>query len=164
MANPIGKLRHVVRRIRPATALHRFFSRAEGRQIIAAIQQAEHKTSGEIRVHVEGHCPGDPLARAREVFAALGMHRTERRNAALIYLAVKDRKFAVVGDDGIHAVVPPGFWDEVRDAMAEDFRRGRFCEGTCHGIASIGQHLKAHFPWEPSDRNELLDSISTEDT
>ncbi len=163
MRHAIRKLRHAVRRMRPPGHAHRFFSRAEERHVVAAIQHAEHETSGQIRVHVEGHCAGDAVARAREVFAALGMHRTKRRNAALIYLAVKDRKFAVVGDVGIDAVVPAGFWGEIRDAMASDFRRGRFCEGVCHGIASIGQHLKAYFPWEPSDQDDLPDEISTGD-
>ncbi len=161
MRHAIRKLRHAVRRLRPARHPHRFFSRAEEHQIVAAIQAAEHETSGEIRLHVEGQCAGDAMARARQIFGDLGMHRTKRRNATLIYLAVRDRKFAVVGDEGIHAVVPPGFWDEVRDATAGEFRRGRFCEGVCHGVAAIGHHLKAHFPWDPSDRDELPDAIST---
>lgn len=160
MRHAIRKLRRAVRRIRPARHPHRFFTPAEEHRIIAAIQHAEHETSGQIRVHVERHCPADAYARAREVFAGLTMHRTQRRNGTLIYLAIADRKFAVVGDEGIHAVVPPGFWEEIRDAMAGDFRRGRFCEGVCHGIAAIGQHLKAYFPGQPDDRNELPDKIS----
>ncbi len=163
MRHAIRKLRHVVRRLRPARHPHRFFAQAEEHQIIAAIQHAEHETSGQIRVHVEGHCAGDAFARARAVFAGLGMQRTARRNGALIYLAVRDRKFAIVGDEGIHAVVPAGFWAEIRDAMAGHFRRGRFSEGVCHGIAAVGQHLKAYFPAQPGDRNELPDEISTGD-
>jgi len=159
----MNRLRHAVRKLRPVRHPHQFFTRAEQHRIVAAIQDAEHQTSGEIRVHVEGHCPGDAYARAREVFANLGIHRTKQRNGTLIYLAVKDRKFAVVGDEGIHAVVPAGFWDAVRDAMADDFRRGRFCQGVCDGIAAIGQHLKAYFPWTPTDRDELSDAISTGD-
>ena len=163
MRGAMRRLRHAVRGLRPGRHPHRLFSRAEERRIIAAIQAAEHETSGEIRLHVEGHCAGDAMARARQVFADLGMHRTKRRNATLIYLAVRDRRFAVVGDEGIHGVAPPGFWDEVRDAMATDFGRGLFCEGVCHGVAAIGRHLKAFFPWDPSDRDELPDAISTGD-
>ena len=164
MRRALRKLRQAVRRVRPAKHPHRFFSRADEHQIVHAIQEAEHETSGQIRVHVEGHCPGDAVTRARQVFADLGMHRTQRRNGALIYLAVRDRKFAVVGDEGIHSVVPPTFWEEIRDAMAGDFRRGRFCEGLCHGIASIGRHLKAYFPGAPDDRKELADEISMGDS
>lgn len=157
------KLRHAARKLRAARHPHRFFSPAERHQIVAAIQHAEHETSGQIRVHVERHCPGDATARAGAVFTSLGMHRTKRRNGTLFYLAMADRKFAIVGDEGIHAVVPPGFWDDIRDAVADHFRRGRFCEGMCHGVAAIGEHLKAYFPAQPDDRNELPDEISTGD-
>ncbi len=67
----------------------------------------------------------------------------------------------MVGGDGIHAVGPPGFWKEIRDAIAADFRRRRLGEGLRHGIAGIGQHLEASFPWTPDSRGELPDPIST---
>ncbi len=160
MQRAIRRLRNVVRSIRSPRKPHRLFTRHERHRIVAAIQRAEDETSGEIRVHVEAHCPGDATTRAREVFATLGMHRTERRNASLIYVATADRKFAVVADQGIDAVVPAGFWEEIRDTMAADFRRGRFCEGVCRGIGAIAEHLHAHFPAQPGPRNELSDGIS----
>jgi uncharacterized membrane protein len=156
----LGHFKHAARRLRAARHAHHYFSWRERHRVIAAIQHAEHETSGQIRVHVEGHCPGDAAARAQAAFVALGMRGTTRRNGALIYLAVRDRKFAVIGDEGIHAAVPPGFWAEVRDAMAGEFRRGRFCEGVCHGVTAIGGHLKASFPAEAGGRNELPDEIS----
>ncbi|MBW3131091.1 TPM domain-containing protein, partial [Hymenobacter profundi] len=56
--------------------------------LIAAIQQAELTTSGEIRVHLEDTCPTpEPLDRAAQVFAELGMHKTAQRNGVLFYLA-----------------------------------------------------------------------------
>ncbi len=160
MHRAIRKLRHVVRSIRSPRKPHRLFTRHERHRIVAAIQRAEDETSGEIRVHVEAHCPGDATARAREVFAILGMHRTAMRNATLIYVATADHKFAVVADEGMDAIVPAGFWEGIRDTMAADFRRGRFCEGVCLGIASIAEHLHAHFPAEPGARNQLSDGIS----
>jgi len=68
MRGAMRRLRHAVRRLRPGRHPHRLFSRAEERRIIAAIQAAEHETSGEIRLHVEAHCADDAYARAREVF------------------------------------------------------------------------------------------------
>ena len=51
----------------------------EQKQIIAAIQAAEQRTSGEIRVFVESRCRFvDPLDRATEVFAALKMEKSRR--------------------------------------------------------------------------------------
>ena len=64
------------------------FSKEEETQIIAAIQQAERGTSGEIRLYVEDFCMRDfPVERAEEVFQLFGMFNTKARNAVLIYLA-----------------------------------------------------------------------------
>jgi uncharacterized membrane protein len=157
----LGKLQHAVRGLRARRHPRNFFTSAERHQLVAAIQAAERNTSGEIRVHVERCCSGDTCSRAWDVFAALQMDRTAHRNATLFYLAVQDRKFAVVGDVGIHALVPPSFWETIRDAMVEDFRQGRFVAGLSHGISTVGQSLKEYFPHRPDDRNELPDAIST---
>src|SRR5262249_60330506 len=86
-------------------------SEADLDAITTAVREAERGTSAEIRVHMErrvGHGlrrrTTDPMERARHVFAGLGMHRTSHRSGVLVYLSVEDRKLAIVGDDGIHAV------------------------------------------------------------
>ncbi len=139
---------------------HHFFNYEEKKRITAAIAEAEGRTSGEIRVHVEHDSGGDPVARAKQVFAALGMAGTEAKNGVLIYLAVRERRFAIIGDSGIDAVVPPGFWEETKDVMAAYFRDGRFAEGVIHGIESAGEHLAKFFPRRADDVNELPDEIS----
>jgi len=138
------------------------FNTAEQQRIVDAIQAAEKATSGEIRVHVEPHCAGaDPVARAVEVFANLGMHQTKQQNGVLFYLAFIDRKFAVVGDKGIDAVVPKGFWEDTKDIMRTQFATGNYVGGLQQGIAQAGRHLKQYFPYDgPSDTNELPDDIS----
>ena len=62
--------------------------------IARAVGVAEAATSAELRVHLERRVPAgaDPLARALEVFTALGMHRTEEHNGVLIYLGVEDHE------------------------------------------------------------------------
>lgn len=137
-----------------------FFSDADVEQIVAAIRAAEQKTSGEIRVHVENRCWRDPLQRAADVFAALGMGATELHNGILIYLAVKSHKFAIFADRGINAKVPQAEWNALRDRLAGRFRQGDFCDGLCAAISAIGDTLQAHFPRAAGDRNELSDEIS----
>jgi uncharacterized membrane protein len=137
-----------------------FFSKDEQEKILAAIGEAEKSSSGEVRLHVENHCKGDVLDRATEVFAALKMHKTALRNGVLFYLAVKDKKFAILGDAGINAVVPADFWDKIKSEMQFEFKNGKFCEGVCEGIIAAGLQLKAHFPYQLDDINELPDDIS----
>jgi len=137
-----------------------FFSKEDERRIIEAIREAEGRTSGEIRVHLEPKVNGDPLEAAAAVFHRLKMDRTAERNGVLIFLVPKEHKFAIFGDKGIHEKVPPGFWEEVRDIMREHFRQGRFADGVCEGIRRAGEKLAAYFPRKDDDINELTDEIS----
>ena len=137
-----------------------FFTRQQQEAIVRAIGEAEHATSGEIRVHIETSCKGDVLDEAAWLFRKLGMHRTADRNGVLIYLAIKEHSFAIIGDTGINAVVPPGFWDNIRDHMKQRFSENLFTEGLTEGIIMAGEQLKEHFPHAKDDINELTDTIS----
>ncbi|NOX88964.1 MAG: TPM domain-containing protein, partial [Calditrichaeota bacterium] len=72
----------------------KFFTDEQKKQIVDAIKEAEKETSGEIRLHIESKCKGDPLERAIKVFQKLKMHKTALRNGTLIYLALNNKKFA----------------------------------------------------------------------
>ncbi len=137
------------------------FTADEQQRIIAAIRQAEKATSGEIRVHVEAHCTtDDPVQRAIDVFAHLGMHQTKDQNGVLFYLAHADRKFAVVGDKGINAKVPADFWESTKNLLRIHFAKGAYADGLSQGIEQAGQQLKQYFPYASNDTNELADDIS----
>lgn len=138
------------------------FTAEQKEQLLEAIKEAEKETSGEIRVHIEPTLDGEVLDRAAWVFKKLGMDKTADRNGVLFYLAVKDRKFAIIGDAGIHAKVPAGFWDCISGLLASNFRDGKFTEGLCEGIRLSGKQLKTHFPYMKNDVNELSDDISFE--
>jgi uncharacterized membrane protein len=137
-----------------------FFSEEDKKRIVSAIKAAELNTSGEIRVHLEARCKEDVLDRAAYLFEKLQMHKTELRNGVLFYLAYADRKFAILGDGGINEKVPDDFWDEIKARAIEAFKEGDFVNGLCQGIELCGQQLKAHFPYQSDDVNELSDEIS----
>ena len=131
-----------------------------------AVRAAEATTSAEIRVHLERRVHRlplqrpDALRRARRVFAHLGMHLTAERHGVLIYLAVEDRKLAIVGDEGIHRHVGDAYWETVRDLMIARLREGRALEAVMAGVAEVGRVLARHFPRRPDDENELSDQVS----
>lgn len=104
------------------------------------------------------------MEKGKILFSHLGMDRTARRNGVLLYLAVADRKFAILGDEGIHRAVPEKFWEEIAAGMGAFFSREEFCRGLTWGIEQIGHRLKEFFPWTRGDRDELPDSISLEDS
>lgn len=137
-----------------------FISEQDQRKVVRTIEEAELETSGEIRVHLESACSGDPVNRAGEVFRSIGMDKTALRNGVLIYVAVNSHTFAIVGDAGIDEKVPDGFWDGISARMAADFRQGRFTEGICTAVRSAGLSLKQYFPYQSDDVNEQSDEIS----
>jgi uncharacterized membrane protein len=138
----------------------KFFTEDEQKKIVEEIRKAEEGTSGEIRVHLARHSGKDVLKKAQNIFYQLGMTRTQHRNGVLIYLATDHRKFAIVGDQGIHRVVPENYWDDVKEEMQKHFREGKFFAGLCRAIQQIGEKLQAHFPAGKAGRNELPDEIS----
>ena len=137
-------------------------NREEDHRVVEAIRQAELNTSGEIKVHIENHCRGNVEERSLVVFNRLKLNETQLRNGVLIYLAVKDRKFAILGDEGIDKVVEDGFWNDVKDLMLNHFKEGRFTEGLEEGIQRCGEKLKTYFPYQSDDINEIPDEISYE--
>ncbi len=139
------------------------FTEQQQKQVQDAIAQAELNTSGEIRVHIDKRCKEEPMKKAIAVFEKLGMHKTEQRNAVLFYLAMDDKKLAILGDKGINEAVPTNFWDEIRDLMVSHFKKGEFTEGLSKGIVMAGEQLKSAFPYQSDDTNELSNELTFED-
>lgn len=137
-----------------------FFSADDEKLIEAAIQEAEKDTSGEIRVHVEKKGGDQPMMVARRAFEKLGMRNTELHNGVLFVVAVEDKKFVILGDDGINQKVPDGFWNEVKDLVIEGFKKGRFADGLSEGIRLAGKQLAIFFPHQKDDVDELSNKIS----
>ncbi|GAB4094392.1 TPM domain-containing protein [Flaviaesturariibacter terrae] len=138
-----------------------FFTEDQKAQLLQAIQAAELRTSGEVRVFIESHCAYlDAIDRAREIFAELAMDKTELRNATLVYIAVKDRQAAVFGDAGIHEKVGQAYWNNTVAGMLREFRAEHLADGICVGINRLGEALQAYFPYDATtDKNELPDDI-----
>ena len=136
------------------------FTQADLDRLSACIQKAELQSSGEIRVHLEKHCRGNALDRARTLFHQLGMDRTELRNGVLIYVATQDRKVSILGDEGIHQKVTDQFWNQELATLVREFGRGAFLQGMEQVIGDVGAKLKTHFPIGDQDRNELTNEIS----
>lgn len=138
-----------------------FLSKREEEEVVEAIRQAERKTSGEIRVHLEPSTGDqDIFERAMEVFHALKMDNTKEANGVLIYVAVEDRNFVIYGDKGINDVVPDDFWESTKELIVGHFKNGKFKDGLVDGVLKAGEQLQKHFPWDENNTNELSDQIS----
>jgi uncharacterized membrane protein len=137
-----------------------FLTKLEHDRIVAAIREAESKTSGEIRVVIQrGKLKSDPLVAAQKKFHRLGMHKTRERNAVLIFVAPRMHKFAVVGDNAIHERCGDEFWQRVVETMRVHFRNEKFNDALIDAVNEVGKVLAGHFPRTSADVNELPDDV-----
>ncbi|MBQ9585375.1 MAG: TPM domain-containing protein [Muribaculaceae bacterium] len=143
--------------------LDSFISIPDQGRVVDAIGDAEKMTSGEIRVHLTPKCGNDVMRDAIKTFNRLKMYKTRHRNGVLIYMAFESRKFAILGDAGINAVVPENYWENEKDTLLEHLKAGDPATGLCKVIASVGEKLKSFFPIEDDDENELSNEISYEE-
>jgi uncharacterized membrane protein len=138
-----------------------FLTQTQEQEIIDAIRAAEKNTSGEIRVHLERNSEKDSLERAKEVFYFLKMDKTKNKNGVLFYVAVDDKKFSVLGDEGINNLVPEDFWNSIKETIIRHFSKGSYADGLKEGILATGQKLKEYFPFQTNDHDELSNEISS---
>jgi uncharacterized membrane protein len=137
------------------------FSKEEEREIVNSIREAESQTSGEIRIHVEPTCGEDSFQRAFDLFKELEMDRTELHNAVLFYIAYESHKFSIVADEGINALVPEHFWEDMKDLLCAKFKAGEFVGGLKEAMVLTGDQLKKYFPHGgDTDKNEISDELS----
>ena len=131
-------------------------------KIVEAIRLAEENTSGEILVHIEEKSEKPSIERAKEVFNALEMYKTEARNGVLFYINVSNHQFAIIGDEGIDKVVPEDFWESTKEIVIKHFKEKKHKKGLVKGIKKAGEQLKHYFPFQSNDTNELPNEISRE--
>ena len=137
-----------------------FLTRRERKQIVNTIQDIERKTSGELRIYIEGECPcSNPLERTKEIFQHLGMDKTQLRNGVLLYIASESRVFSILGDQAIYEKAGNDFWQGKITLMATFFKNQQFAEGIEVGLKNIGESLIAYFPSTGARKNELPDDI-----
>jgi uncharacterized membrane protein len=129
-------------------------------RLIKAIHDAEKKTSGEIRVHIESACEGDALEACKKMFTDLKMDQTKDRNGILFFLAIDSRAFAVWGDEGIHKKVSDEFWVHITECAISYFKRHDLIGGLERSVELCGEKLQLYFPLAHDDKDELSNEIS----
>ncbi len=139
-------------------------SKTELQTVADAIARAESTTTGEIRVSIRRRVHWSerklPLhQRALHEFLRLGMQKTTEHTGVLLFISMKERKFHIVADEGIHRRVTDGYWEALAAAMGSHFRERNFCRGICEAVAEVGKVLAKEFPGKSNDTNELPNDV-----
>lgn len=140
-----------------------FLEKLDQQRVVAAIQQAEARTSGEIRVHVQPKAyGGDIRTVAERTFERLGMTKTALRSGVLLFIATEEQRFVILGDKGINEKVPAGFWDQIAAKLTIRFANGELTDGIVEAIVAAGEQLAQYFPRAADDVNELTNDLSVD--
>jgi len=118
-----------------------FVQKLDEARMLAAIEAAEQKSGGEIRVYISHRNPANALIAARARFFALGMHHSPHRKAVLIYLAPRTHQFAIWADAAAHEKCGDEVWQEITAQMTPLLKAGRFTEAIEHAIKEVAQAL-----------------------
>lgn len=137
-------------------------SPADKKTIKKALDKAEQSTSAEIRVHVDRHCKLDPMNRAVQIFQWLKMHKTKLRNGVLIYIAVEDKKMAIIGDIGINQHLTSSFWESTKTTMISHFQQDSLTKGILVGIEKVAEAVQPFFAASSVYVNELPNEVTEE--
>lgn len=132
-----------------------------GKLVSEAIARVETTTSAEIRVHFTT-CPSKYLLleEAQKIFHQLHMHKTENRNGVLIFLRLRTKEIAVIGDEGIHTKVGIDFWNAVKEEIIETIKKNNINDGIIRGVEVVGKQLSKHFPPSIENPNELSNEVT----
>jgi uncharacterized membrane protein len=134
-------------------------------RIVEAIARAETHTTGEIRVHISKRWfEPDPMLRARKLFDRLGMRRTTLKNAVLLYVNLRRKKFAIYGDEGIHHSVGQKYWERIARELSQDLRGTHHENAIALAVNKIGGALAENFPVDQThfNRQELSNDVSSD--
>jgi uncharacterized membrane protein YgcG len=140
--------------------LDRLLSLEDQKRLLEKIGEIEARSSGEVRLHLTDRPVRDALESARKAFVSLGMTQTRLRNGVLVFLSLPSRAFAVVGDEAVHSVAGPEYWEKLRDGAVQRFSAGEFAEGLLSLLQQVEEVLVEHFPHQEGDVDELPDEIS----
>ena len=141
--------------------MRKFLSQQQEKEIVEAIGRAEQGNRGEVRVHIEKRCPGDSIARARQLFGELGMAETTADTGVLLYIAHGSKKAAIWAGAGIHQAVAREAWQSVIDGIAQEHRVGNGVGGVCNAVDIIGTILRQHLPGTDQAGDELPNQVTT---
>lgn len=139
-----------------------FLTPSEELSVVDEIRIAESATSAEIRVVITNRWIFRTERHARRLFLQLGMHRTALRNGALIVLFVRRRRFTLLGDDGLNAVVEPGYWEYLASGLSSRLHEGDKAGALISAIRALATTMAAHFPPGNDNPDELPNTIHRE--
>jgi uncharacterized membrane protein len=147
--------------------MKKILTKEELHSLSEQISEIEKKTSAEIRIVLrhKKHWSERKLS-ARQVaereFRTLGMTKTKDGTGILVFILVSERKFELLADRGIIAVLPEDFWLSAAAKLSEHFSSRNFHHGLRTALAEVGEMLESKLPPVSANPNELSNDVIEE--
>ena len=113
---------------------------------------------------IEAHLPSslayelDCHARARQLFASLGVWDTAHNTGILLYINLCAKQVVLLADRGVHAHMPEHYWQTACTEMSQAFAQGQYKQGVVEVLQQLNVLLQQRMPTVASQANELVDS------
>lgn len=120
--------------------------------LVLALRDLHARTTAEVRIHLSRWMiEKDPDQAAVRVFRHYGMHRTKDRNGLLVYLNLRKRQFALVGDFGLQDRAGEAFWRDCSTKLSAALRSSPLDTALVQFIGYLAERLEALFPSQPHE-------------
>jgi len=96
---------------------------------------------------------------AHQAFHQLRMTHTEAATGIMIYVSLFERMVVIVADKAINDRHDAETWNGVRDLLITGLKEGNATQGFVNAVKECGSILKADFPIQPDDTNELANEL-----
>ena len=133
----------------PATK--RYFNQQDQHAIAEAVKVAEQGHVGEIQVVIEAYIPAanafyqDTHARAKQLFAEIGVWDTEFNSGVLLYINLCDKKVEILIDRGIKKATTQDVWNDICETMIQTIKQQEYRKAVVNGVGEIGKVLDEYY-------------------
>lgn len=141
-----------------------FLTEGELESLALKIAEIEKITSGELKIcfHLKRTFKEKKKTHrelAVDEFHRSGMTNTKDKTGVLLYFLLDERIFEIIADEGINAKVPLEKWVSIVQVMSDHLRTSRAYSAICHALDQIGEILKAEFPCNDDNPDEISNEV-----
>jgi uncharacterized membrane protein len=128
------------------------------------VHEAEQGTSAEIRISIRDSRETSEAGLemkdlAMKEFLHLGMEKTTERSGILLFILYDERKFYVMGDEGVHKRTSPEGWKDVAATLGSHFKEAHFEAGVIAAMKKIQHHVRKEMPSSGLHTQELSEEV-----
>lgn len=98
-------------------------------------------------------------ARAFQLFAERGVHRTRDRTGILLFISELEHRVVLLGDTGIHERLGTSGWERHTRHLVQRIREGKALDGVLEVLGELEQVLASELPVRGDDEDELPNAV-----